>query len=332
MQKKEIIWQSKVNADILSESFYEQLGLENADLPPTEQPFYYDLDVEVSLLNAGMSERIQQFSFKTSYYSKTNDLKDRFSNILNEQISTVRDIFKDLGYQFANISICAEPLENPTDVTITFSRGKDKEYDNKGRLKSIFTVTSIIPCGPGFRAQIQQLVLDGCLALEREYQQKFLASLETPVPTVPLKQLLTTIASVITSVTDIHENAQALTASWLEDCRIQKKKPLSIEGRLGRSEASTPETVEVACPPWLLYTEKTNGIWYIDGFESGAGLQYELAETWKRKTTRIAVPLHDLKPLRYSLLARKANGIAMVSVEEAKNYSSVQVMWDEPVD
>ena len=70
MQKKEIIWQSKVNADLLSESFYEQLGLENADLPPTEQPFYYDLDVEVSLLNAGCPKGSSSFPSKRAIIPK----------------------------------------------------------------------------------------------------------------------------------------------------------------------------------------------------------------------------------------------------------------------
>lgn len=332
MKEKEIIWQSKVKADIFSPEFYEQLGLEDAELPSTEQPFYYTLDIEVSVLNALVDEKVRSYDFRERSIRNSLNPKDIFGSILSDQISTVYKIFKHLGYQFSDVSICAEPLEELNSVTITLSKGKAKEYDKNGKLKEIMIVISTIPYGPGFRKNIERFVMEGCIALEREYHQKQMSLPEPPVQLISFHELLAAVADGIAANSDNEEHSTSILNDLIESCHLKKERPLRIEGRCGRVESSDDPGTTVKVPEWMLYSERDNGMWSISEHRSGTDVQYELIDDWKRKTTRIAIPFHNLKPVKYSVLAKQAHGYTKIANAEGQRYSTLQIMWDEKIE
>lgn len=332
MKEKEIIWQSKVQADILSPDFYEQLGLENIELPSTEQLFYYTLDIEVSALNALVEERVKNYDFRERSIRKSLDPKDIFGSILSDQISTIYKIFKGLGYKFSDISICAEPLEALNSVTITLSKGKAKEYDKNGKLKEVMTVISTIPYGPGFRKNIERFVMEGCIALEREYHQKQMSLPEPPVQSISLYELLFAVADGIAANSDNEEHSTGILNDLIESCHLKKDHPLLIEGRRGSVEPSDDPETTVTTPEWMLYSERDNGMWSISEHQSGTDVQYELIDDWKRKTTNIAIPFHNLKLVKYSVLAKQTHGYTKIANAEGQRHSTLQIMWDEKIE
>ena len=91
-------------------------------MPPAEQPFHYNLDVTVSLATAQMEDKIESYCCRQPINQRITDKKDKYGAILGEQINEVPQIFRELGYAVKDVGICAEPMENPQEVTLALSK------------------------------------------------------------------------------------------------------------------------------------------------------------------------------------------------------------------
>lgn len=81
----------------------------------------------------------------------------------------------------------------------------------------------------------------------------------------------------------------------------------------------------------MLYTEKTNSEWSIAELKSGLDAQYELERIWKHKTTHMAIVLHNLQPVSYTLLGKQEHGYLKISKLKAPLYSALRVVWDNEI-
>lgn len=131
MENNTIAWHIEVHADIFSKDFCEQLHLDRIELPPVNQPFYYDLGIWVSSINTYDTERIRQFIFDHGPYRSLGDPREEFDAILAEQFKPVYEVFKSLGYVFGSTFIFAGGSGSADSVKILLFRGQEKEYDKK---------------------------------------------------------------------------------------------------------------------------------------------------------------------------------------------------------
>ena len=102
-------------------------------------------------------------------------------------------------------------------------------------------------------------------------------------------------------------------------------------GRRDQVASVENEAKEVSSPAWMLYTEKSNSEWNITEQKSGLGAQYELERIWKHKTTHMAIVLHNLKPVSYTLLGKQEHGYLKISKLETPLYSVLRVIWDSEI-
>lgn len=172
MKGKPILWQSKKQADIFSPHFCEQLRLEDVDLSPKEQPFYYDLEIQVPLSAASNSDNIENYAFNEASARRLVQPEHVFENILNERANEILNMFRSFGYAIFNVEICAEPMEKTNEVVFIITEGKAKGYDKKRNLKSQITVVSIIPNGPGFRTNLVQTLVDLAIQMKKDHLKK----------------------------------------------------------------------------------------------------------------------------------------------------------------
>lgn len=331
MKQKETIWQSNVQADIFSPDFYAQLGLENTELPPKDQPFYYDLDVTVSLATSQMEDRIERYCYRRPIRQRATASKDKYGAILGEQINEVLLLFREMGYALKNVEICAEPMENPQEVILALSKGPNKEYDKKGNPKSVFILVSIIPNGPGFRANLKRFVSELPLKPMKEEIRK---QTEPPKPSaemISLETLFLPIAQEIAANSQAETDPQMIVDSMKSNYHVRSMQPFSMYGRRGLVNPVEKQAKEVPAPAWLLYTEKSNSEWSIVELKSGLEAQYELERIWKRKTTHTAFVLHDLHPVSYTLFGKQEQGYLKISKLEASHYPALRVIWDNGI-
>ena len=154
MEEKEIIWQKAFQADIFAPDFCKQLRLEQAVLPPTEKPFYYNLDIQVPLAALRQVERIEEYILYNS--PGYRDGEDKFGYILGTRARKIEDVFQALGYQLKDTCISGEPMDNPHEVTLTLWKGSPKERFANGTLKPVHRTTVVVPCRPDFLTLLQQ--------------------------------------------------------------------------------------------------------------------------------------------------------------------------------
>ena len=156
MEEKEIIWQERFQADIFSLDFYKQLRLEQIKLPPTEQSFYYNLDIQVPLMSLWQVDRIEEYFLHHS--TRYSEGEDKFGYILSERARGIEDMFQALGYQLQDTCIWGEETKNPHEVIFTLWLGNPKEYFANGALKPIYCTTAVIPCRPDFLTLLQRIL------------------------------------------------------------------------------------------------------------------------------------------------------------------------------
>lgn len=154
MEEKEIIWQKAFQADIFAPDFCNQLKLEQVKLPPTEQPFYYNLDIQMPFVPLRQMERIEAYLLQNSPGCREGE--DKFGHILSEHARRIGDIFQALGYQLKDTCISGEPMDNPHEVTLTLWKGSPKEYFANGALKPVYRTTVVIPSRSDFLALLQR--------------------------------------------------------------------------------------------------------------------------------------------------------------------------------
>ena len=327
----EILWQTKVRADILSPDFTEQLGLENAELPSTEQPFYMNLDVTISLATSAMAGKIESYRCRQLCNQRITERKAKYSAILGEQINEVFRRLRESGYALKNAKICAEPTEDPQEVTIALLKGEDKEYDQKGREKKVFTVISVIPSGPGMRANLERALAEFCLRKMKEELHQPEAPLKLSADRIAVEKLLRPIAQEIAVDEKAEASLQTIIDSLKNSYHIHKIQPFSMGGRRNQAKAAAARTEEVPSLSWVLYMEKNNAEWSLTEMKSGMEAQYELERLWKRKTTRRAIVLHDLKPVPYTLLGKQEHGFMKIVKSDAAAYPALRVVWDQEI-
>lgn len=325
---KETFWNSKVKADILSNQFCDQLELNKIVLSMEELPYYYSLDVIVSLASSWKKERIEEYTFKPGIFRNPKNNREKYRDILSEQISNVLNELERIGYKFSSASICADDLENEYDVFISISKGREKEYDKKGREKKILKGISIIPSGPGFRRNL----LEVSKMIEKIKEEK---ELDKEITEPDMSSSIMTLEDILWFVVkgtsfnvknkrDVQKEVEKLK----ENCVVHPGERIYIESGTS-NEKENCNKKDFLRPAWLIYIEKENLRWSIKEFHTGVEVQNELKKIWKRKTTRRAVAFHKLKPVRYSVYAQAEEGYIKVSEHDAHNNKSIQIVWNE---
>lgn len=337
MKDKAIAWYAKLRADIFSKDFCEQLHLENIKLPPDDPSFYYDLGIIVNSINVYDMEKIEQYLFDHGSYRRLGDLYEEFEAILRQQFKPVHEAFKAFGYRFGSAFICALGSGDPDEVTILLLRGQDKEYDKKGKLKRIITVSSTIPIGVGFGNLLSEFLSAKRSASTAakstdqvvpasNYSQEQVVPPPPPEPQITLRELFDAIVGGVAEKANIRASiANELTAAY----RLASNDPLLIESTYSKEVQSTPMISAVTYPQWFLYTEMKDHTWSISAFPSGSDLQSKLLNICRQKSTYIAIPFHNLKPINYSLSAKLFVGYTKIAPAEASRYSDIQIIWDD---
>lgn len=337
MKDKPIVWYTKLRADIFCKDFCEQLHLENIKLPPDDPSFYYDLGIIVNSINVYNVDKIRQYLFDHGSYRSLGDLYEEFDDILRQQFKPVYEAFKAFGYRFGSAFICALGSGDPDEVTILLLRGQDKEYDKKGKLKKIITVSSAIPNGVGFSNLLSEfLSAKKSASVAAKSKDQIVPEFDHPQeqtipplssePQITLSELFNAIVVGVAEKTNIRASiTNELTAKY----RIVNNDPLLIESTYSEEIQSNPMTSAVTYPQWFLYCEMKDHTWNISAFPSGPELQRKLLDICKQKSTYIAVPFHNLTPISYTLSAKLFMGYTKINFAEASRYSDVQIMWDD---
>ena len=146
-----ILWEFSTKADVLHPDFYEQLTIDFSTLPPVEQSFDYDLEISVSILASLNKEKVNSFFLPQSVTRNCRTDMNRFGEVLSAQASTVLQLFRDMGYTISMTTISADRMESSDKVTLRLLRGKDIEYDAKGKRKETVTAICIVPDREGFQ-------------------------------------------------------------------------------------------------------------------------------------------------------------------------------------
>lgn len=154
MEEKEIIWQESFQADILAPNFCKQLKLEQSTLPPVEQSFYYNMDIQVPLAVMRQVEYIDAYPLPSS--PRYCECEDKFGYILREQVRRIEDMFQTLGYQLKDTCICGELMDNPYEVTLMLWKGIPKENFANGALKPVYRTMVVIPSRSDFLNLLQR--------------------------------------------------------------------------------------------------------------------------------------------------------------------------------
>lgn len=154
MEEKEIIWQERFRADLFAPDFCNQLRLEQEVLPLVEQPFYYNLDIQVPFVPLRQAGHIEEYSLQ--YLLGYREGEDKFGYILGKRAREIEAVFQALGYQIQDICIFGEPMDSPYEVTLALWKGKSKEYFANGAVKPVHHTTVVIPSKPDFLTLLQQ--------------------------------------------------------------------------------------------------------------------------------------------------------------------------------
>lgn len=339
MGKDGIILLAETRADIFSADFCKQLNLKNMKLPPIDQTFYYDLGIFVNLINVCNINKIQQFHFDHGHRRNLRNLREEFNSILSEQFIPVYESFESLGYRFGNAFISTGSSGDADSVTIIFFRGKEKEYDENGKLKKNIIIISTIPHGYGFNNFLGELLAEKNTASKVAESQEQIVSKPVPSqeeitslvpgePQIILQELFKAISAGVAAKGNIHASISNRLA---EGYKILDDKSLNIEGPCVKAERLRPESTKVTYPQWLLYIEKNDHTWCITVLPSGTDLQCRLQDTWRQKSTCIAIPFYNLKPIDYTIAAKQLNGYTKIPLTEVHQHSELQIMWDNPV-
>ena len=79
---KEAVWEATVEADILNPAFLEQLALEKFDMPQADDNFYYDLDIQFSLVKREFLALNDKFPIVDRPNLRYRTSEDKFADII----------------------------------------------------------------------------------------------------------------------------------------------------------------------------------------------------------------------------------------------------------
>lgn len=328
IEMKEVLWSSNAQADVLSCDFCSQLGLDRIMLQKENVSYYYSLRIIVPLAASRMESRIEDYVFKPGNFHRPKDSKEKFGEILGEQVDIVLNKLEALGYKFSDASIEAEEMKNELDVFITISRGCEIEYGKNGKEKKIIKVISIIPSGPGFRKNLENVCeIIEKLKMEKGQNNEILEpSIENMNMT--LDEILWFVVKGISTSSKNKVETRDEVEKLLEVGNLYDEEVIHI-GSKKKNQKEVSMERKYLRPKWLIYTEKINNEWNIREFHSGTEVQNELKKVWKRKTTRRSIAFHDMRPVQYSVFAKTDVGYARIKNHDACNYKSIQVFWDK---
>ena len=319
---KNIIWESKVNADLFDPEFPMQLQIDPATLPPKEQSFFYELKVKVSVQTAGFSDQINRFFLPDSVIRNCKTEMDRYSEILSVQISSVLKLFRDFGFIISNAAISGSPIEPVNMVCLQLLQGNEKEYDKRGKLIVPITAISIIPDALWLRNQVIHFYQSEIVNSIKQQARNEIAKAIHPRQQTPLS--FSDLVQRLFSAKGLKTKATA--EMILETAQFHQKAPVLAAGNL-KMPSKYGAFPEVSPPEWMIYLEKKDGTWQIETYSRGIDAQNRLVSIWKRDHVRAALALYDLVPIKYSFAAHTEYGLVYIAPIEAKVYDQIQTVW-----
>ena len=199
--------------------------------------------------------------------------------------------------------------------------------------KSQITVVSIIPNGPGFRANLVQTLVDLAIQMKKDRLKKEKEPPKPPAEAILVSRIFEAVSKELASEDGALDNLQVILKRLEDNYFVSSKQPLNISGNRNASKPKAQDEDYVPAPEWLVYIEKLNHSWSLKKVDSVKATQLELEHAWQRKTTQFAFEFHRLKPINYILAAKTSNGNVIVTKQDAqaKRYSMLQIIWTDSI-
>ena len=335
MKERKLARKFTLNANIYDVDLPQKIvDILQASPLETDPHLYYSLDL---VFDKAVYQTVEFFQYPLEKFPPIQrgqavdrkQLHDRLSAILSQQFSQVLSAVRGLGIDLSNGAVIGDDLNNAQEIFLEFYEGKEKEYDKKGRLKPEAMVTSIMPDRPFIRERAAELFTRMALdqAEEAAKKERELAA-HTP-HMVPAGELFTAVARAI--LLDKRRKADGEIEALAEQLRlhaaIRSDWPLEI-AFTERPEAPMAEEFPIDCPEFLLYHEKTAGVWTLKKVSGLAAAQSQITrDGYNRKTTARMAVLHDRKPVGFTLFAETAEGLVKVKKQEAYGIKNLNLSW-----
>ncbi len=108
--------------------------------------------------------------------------------------------------------------------------------------------------------------------------------------------------------------------------------PLTIKSRRIKTDDNTSidKDTKFDCPEYMIYTQQTTGEWSIEKIGNLISAQDVIVKHgYNLKTTGCIVVLHHVKTVPYTLFKNTAEGLVMVTPEEARGEKKLFLSWNK---
>lgn len=262
---------------------------------------------------------------RRSRMTEQDQLRERLSAILDQQLSNVASAVQDMGIDLSHRGIIGDDLGHLHQVCLEFYEEKEKKYDKKGRLKKGMAVSSIMPDRPFIMKKAADLIARMVMEDARREQER---ATHTP-HIIPAGELFTATAKAI--LMDRRKKAEEDVLALADQLRLQAE--IRSDWPLEISSAGKPATLitrdnKIDCPEFLLYHEKTNGSWSMKQTQNLAAAQAEITKRgYNLKTTARMAVLHHLKPVGFSLFSDTPEGLVKIKKQNAAGMNNLNLSW-----
>ena len=267
------------------------------------------------------------------YIPESEIRQNKIGDILSEQLDNVIEVFETEGIHVWHALIVGE-WAFPEDVVFVSLYTYEPEQEPGEKKKSSRVKTSVImPSRQGFYRNLAKAG-EGLQEWrkreqEREEREKNERLQHTP-HFVRAEELFTEIAQAV-HPSDCAQST--LYKEMLYKTAVQTSDwPLTIKSRRIKTDDNTSidKDTKFDCPEYMIYTQQTTGEWSIEKIENLTAAQSTIVNHGYnlKKTDRIVV-LHNLKSVPYTLFKNTAEGLVMVTPEEARGEKKLYLSWNK---
>lgn len=338
MKERKLVRQFTLDTEIYDVELSQKvLSVLRAEPLETDPRFYYGMSI---VFDKAVYQTRNFFQYpleklppsppgRHSRAAEQDQLRDRLSAILRQQLSRVSSAVRDTGIDLSGGAIIGDDLEQSHQVTLEFYEEREKEYDKKGRLKQGPTVNSIMPDRPFIAKKAAELIVKTAMEKATDAARKEQEQASHTPHMVLAGDLFSAAAKTILldqrKKTD--EEVAALADQLRLHAEIKSDWPLEI-AFVKKPEKTMAEDFEIDCPEFLLYHENSGGNWTLKKVNTLAAAQTEITKRgYNLKTTARMAVLHHLKPLGFSLFADTAEGLVKVKKQEAAGKRNLNLSW-----